>query len=571
MAESRAVMLLGAAVSAAILVGSHGVGRANSALDQAVQNPNNWAMYGRTYSNDRYSSLKQINDQNVDHLKLAWASQVGTNHGQEASPIVIGDTMYVSSSTGPAHVYALNARTGQIKWEYSPQIAEDVPPEACCGLVSRGVSFADGKVLFGTLDGHLAALDASTGKELWKTTVVNFKEGAVITSPPLIVKNLAIIGYGGGEYGVRGSLQAYDISTGKQVWKTWTVPGPGQPGNDTWKGDSWEHGGGDAWNVGTYDPKTNTVFWGTSNPSPWDAAVRSTGTSDYGKLTNAGTSTTLAIDPDNGKIKWQIQSTPADAWDYDGIVAPVLADMDVHGHQTPVYLKADRNGFFFVANRDTGKLLSAASFVPLNWAKGFNVAEDRPIENPNKRPRIDFKATDICPAAMGATNWQPMAFNPGTGLAYIPTNNMCMDMQAQPVTYHQGMFYLGNDFSMAPGHGGYLGELIAFNPETGKPAWSIKQPLPWNGGVMTTAGNLVFQGDIQGLFHAYDAKTGKELWHVRLGSGIVAGPVTFAVDGKQYVAVLSGRPSVMPAFMGETGKQILAATASGGTLFVFSL
>lgn len=570
MANQRTAMLLGAAMSAATLLGTYGLARADSALDAAAQNPGNWAMYGRTYSNDRYSPLTDINDQNVGQMKLAWAFQVGTVQGEEASPIVIDGTMYLSSANGPAHVYAIDATTGKMKWQYDTQIAEDVAPEACCGLVSRGVAYADGKILFGTLDDNLIALDANTGKELWKTKVTDYKDGSVITSPPLVVKNLAIIGYGGGEYGVRGSLQAYDIATGKQVWRTWTVPSPDQPGGDTWKGDSYIHGGGTAWNVGAYDPKTNTVFWGTSNPGPWDAAVRSTGTSDYGKLTNLGTASTLAIDPDTGKIKWQLQSTPADAWDYDGIVAPVLATINIHGADTPVYLKDDRNGFFFVADRDNGKLLSATAFAPINWASGFDVSTGRPIENVSKRPRLDFKATDICPAAMGATNWQPMSYNPQTGLAYIPTSNMCMDMKAQSVEYHRGMFFLGNDFSMHEGHGGWLGKLVAWDPVAAKPAWSVQQPLPWNGGTMTTAGNLVFQGDIEGVFHAYDAKTGQQLWHMRLGSGMGAGPVTYSVNGKQYVAILTGRPSTMPAFMGQAGKDILAASAAGGTLFVFS-
>jgi alcohol dehydrogenase (cytochrome c) len=249
----------------------------------------------------------------------------------------------------------------------------------------------------------------------------------------------------------------------------------------------------------------------------------------------------------------------------------VLGNVQIGGRETPIYMKADRDGFFFVANRDTGKLVSAEPFVPVNWAKSFDVAADRPIEDPAKRPRMDYKATDICPAWVGGKNWQPMSYNPETGLAYIPANNMCQTMQAAKADYHRGMFYLGNDFSVQPGHGGYLGQLLAWNPVTQKAAWAINRPLPWNGGTMTTAGDLVFQGDIEGVFHAYDARTGKELFHKYLGSGIIAGPVTFAVGGKQYVAILSGRPVGPPAYMGEAGTKILAATPQGGTLFVFSL
>ncbi len=571
MEAKRAKWLGGAVIAAGCLLASTGIGRADEALNQAAQNDSNWAMYGRTYDNERFSPLKQINSQNVGGLKLAWAFQVGALRSNEASPLVIDGTLYIPSSSGPRAVYALDAKTGVLKWQFQPDVAEDVAPYVCCDLDSRGVSYADGKILFGQLDGFLTALDAKTGKQLWKSKVVDYKEGAAITSPPLIVKNLAIIGFAGGEYGVRGALQAYDIGTGKRAWKTWTIPGPGEPGNDTWKGDSWKHGGGASWLVGSYDPKTNTAFYGTSNPSPWNAAVRSTGTSDYGKLNNQGSASTLAIDPDTGKIKWEIQSTGAGAWDYDGVNELVLADINVNGQKTPVYMKADRDGFFFVANRDAGKLISAEPFVPVNWAKGFDVANDRAIENPAKRPRLDYKATDICPSWMGGKNWQPISFNPGTGLAYIAANNMCQTMQATEVNYRRGMFYLGNDFSVDPGHGGYLGQLVALNPATQKPAWKMNLPLPWNGGTMTTAGNLVFFGDIKGWFHALDARTGKDLWKMNVGSGVGAGPITFAVDGKQYVAVLAGRSESPPAFMGEVGKQIMAATPEGGTLFVFSL
>lgn len=544
---------------------------ADDALDQALKDNNNWATYGRTYDNTRFSPLQQINDQNVGQLKLAYAFQLGALRSNEATPIVIGDTLYVSSSSGPRSVYALDARTGEIRWQYQPIIAEDVEPFVCCDLDSRGVTFADGKILFGTLDGRLIALDAKTGKEVWKTEVVDYKQGSAITSPPVIVKNLAVVGFAGGEYGVRGALQAYDLATGKQVWKTWTIPGPGEPGNESWKGDSWQHGGGAAWQVGSYDPKTNTVFYGTSNPSPWNAAVRSTGTSDYGRFTNLYTSSTLALDGDTGKIKWAIQQTPAETWDYDGVNENVLADITIDGQKTPVLMKADRNGFFFVVNRETGKLISAKPFVPVNWAKRYDVESGRLVEDPSKRPRVDYKATDICPSWMGGKNWQPMSFNPQTGLIYVTTNNMCQDMQAAEVNYRRGAFYLGNDFSVNPGHGDHLGQLLALDPATQKPVWTMNLPLPWNGGTMTTAGNLVFFGDIQGHFRALNAKTGKPLWQMNVGSGVGAGPMTYSVDGKQYVAILVGRGESPPAFMGEIGKKIMAATPEGGTLFVFSL
>ncbi len=408
-----------AALALGLLVASNGIGVADEALDQAARNDSNWAMYGRTYDNTRFSPLKQINDQNVGQVKLVYAFQLGALRSNEATPLVIGDTMYIPSSSGPKSVYALDAKAGTIKWQYQPDLPEDFEPYVCCDLDTRGVSYADGKILFGTLDGHLVALDAANGRELWTAKVVDYKQGSVITSPPLIVKNLAIIGFAGGEYGARGAIQAYDLGSGKQVWKTYTIPGPGEPGNETWKGDSWQHGGGAAWLVGSYDPKTNTAFFGTSNPGPWNAAVRSTGTSDYGQLRNLYSSSTLALDADTGKIKWYLQSTPAEAWDYDGVNELVLADIPIDGQRTPVMMKADRDGFFFVANRETGKLISAQPFVPVNWAKEYDVANVRPVEDPAKRPRLDYKATDICPSWMGGKNWQPILFNPETGLASI--------------------------------------------------------------------------------------------------------------------------------------------------------
>jgi alcohol dehydrogenase (cytochrome c) len=263
--------------------------------------------------------------------------------------------------------------------------------------------------------------------------------------------------------------------------------------------------------------------------------------------------------------------TPADAWDYDGVNELVLADIIINGEKTPVMMKADRDGFFFVANRVSGKLLSAEPFVPVNWATRYDVANVRPLEDSAKRPRLDYKATDICPSWMGGKNWQPMSFNPETGLIYVTTNNMCQDMQAAAVTYRRGAFYLGDDFKVIPGHGDHLGQLLALDPATQKPAWTVNLPLPWNGGTMTTAGNLVFFGDITGWFHALNAKTGAELWQMNVGSGVGAGPMSFAVNGKQYVAILVGRAESPPAFMGEIGKKIIAATPEGGTLFVFSL
>ena len=530
-----------------------------------------WPMYGRDYANTRFSPLDQINTDNASNLKLAYSFQLGSLRSNESSPLVIGDTMYVTTSWGPRYVYAINAATGERKWTYEPEIPEDVLQFACCDVNNRGVSFSDGKIFVGRLDGKLAALDAATGEEIWVADVVDYKQGSVITSPPLIVRNMAITGFGGGEYGVRGSLQAYDIETGKEIWKTWTIPGPGEEGNDSWKGDSWEHGGGAPWLVGSYDEKTNTVFWGTSNPGPWNSIVRGTADSNYGNFKNLYTSSTLALDADTGKIKWHQQATPHDAWDYDGVNEAVLADLKIDGTDFPAMMKADRNGFFYVVNRETGKIKSAEKFVPVTWADKIDLESGLPVEVSEKRPGPGRPAKDICPNLVGGKNWQPMTFSPQTGLVYIPSNNLCMDWSVSEVAYNRGTFYLGAEFPTKVGPGGHLGELLAWDPVAQKKVWGLKEDLPFNGGTLATAGGLVFYGNLHGVFKALDAKSGDELWQARLGSGIGAGPITYSIEGKQYVAIVVGRTASIPAFLGDVGKAMVAASPEGGALFVFTL
>ncbi len=480
--------------------------------------------------------------------------------------------MYVSTSWGPKYVYALDAATGARKWTYEPEIPDDVLQFACCDVNSRGVAYADGKIFVGRLDGKLVALDAKTGKELWKADVVDYTQGSVITSPPLVVKDKVITGFGGGEYGVRGSLQAYDINTGKQVWKTYTVPLKDEPNGDTWKGDCAEHGGGAPWLVGSYDPKTNTVFWGTSNPGPWNTAVRSTGNGDFGKLTNLYTASTLALDADTGKIKWWVQSTPADAWDYDGVNELVLADLKIDGQTVPAMMKADRNGFFFVVNRETGKVLSAEKYVPTTWAEKWDIATGRAVEDPGQAPGPGHPAKGICPNLIGGKNWQPMSYNPGDRPRLHPDQQCLHGLvgQRRHATSAASSISAANSRRI-DGPGGYLGELIAWDPVKHEKVWGMKDDLPFNGGTLTTGGDLVFSGDLHGDFRAIDAKTGKELWKKNLGSGIGAGPITYSVDGKQYVAIVVGRTVSLAAFLGDVGEKMLAATPEGGALFVFSV
>jgi alcohol dehydrogenase (cytochrome c) len=531
-----------------------------------------WPVYGGDMSNTRYSTLDKITPANVGKLKVAWALQLGSLRSQESTPVVIGDTLYVTSSHGPKNVFAVDARTGAVRWRYSPEVPPGIDQFACCDVNNRGVAYANGKVFVGRLDGHLVALDAKTGKELWKSQIIDFTQGSVITSPPTIVKNLVITGFGGGEYGARGFIAALEQDTGKEVWRFWTTPGPGEPGNETWKGDSWKLGGGAAWGVGSYDPKLNLLYYGTSNPSPWGASVRGPDTSEYGQFTNLYTSTTVALNADTGKLTWHYQSTPHDAWDYDGINELVLTDLSIDGRMTPVALKADRNGFFYVINRQTGKLISAKPFVPINWATGIDMKTGRPIEAPEKRPRFKVRAKDICPNLLGGKNWQPMSFNPQTGLVYIPSINLCMDMEGAEPTYQRGKFYLAFEFDLGKGGpGGYMSELIAWDPVKQHKVWGNKDELPWLGGTLTTKAGLAFHGDIRGMFKALDAKTGQMLWQFNTGSGISAAPMTYEAGGKQYVAVVSGRTFTIPLFLGPIGAKMVEASPEGGTLFVFEL
>jgi len=535
----------------------------------------NWSVYGGDSGNTRFSESKQINTSNVKQLKVQFAVQLGTNRSQESTPILVGDTLYVTSSFGPKNLFAVNAKTGEVRWSYSPDVPKGVDAFACCDVNNRGVAYNDGKIFVGRLDGFLIALDAKTGKELWKAQVVDYTQGSVITSPPTVTKNLVISGYGGGEYGIRGSIAAFDQATGKEVWRTWTVPASGEPGSETWKGDSGKYGGAAAWHIGSYDPKLNLVFYGTSNPAPWSAVVRGNDSSKVGQYTNLYSASVLAMNADTGKIQWHYQFTPHDAWDYDGVNELVFADLPYGGKKTPVVMQANRNGFFYVLDRASGKLLSANKFIPAaNWATDIDLKTGMPNETPGdvKRPGMKRKAVDVCPNLIGGKNWMPMSWDHETGLVYIPTMNLCMDMEGIDTEYKRGTFYLGVNFDLGKvGPGGHAGGMLAWDPVKGKAVWFNKDELPYVGGTLTTGGGLLFHGDIRGWFKAVDAKTGKELWKFNTGSGISAAPMTYTLDGKQYVAVVSGRTFSIPAFFGAIGEKMVAASPEGGTMYVFAL
>jgi len=540
-----------------------------------IASAQNWPVYGGDTGNTRFSQAKQVNTGNVNQLKVAWALQLGSLRSQESTPILVGDTLYLTSSFGPKNVFAVNAKTGEIKWRYSPEVPKGIDQYACCDVNNRGVAYNDGKIFVGRLDAHVAALDAKTGKELWATKIVDYTQGSVITSPPTLVKNLVITGFGGGEYGARGAIVALDQATGKEVWRTHTVPAAGEKGSETWKGDSGKYGGAVAWHIGSYDPKLNLVYYGTSNPSPWTAAVRGNDSSEVGQYTNLYSASVLALNPDTGKITWHYQFTPHDAWDYDGVNELVFADLPFDGKKVPVIMQANRNGFFYVLDRATGKLLSAKQYIDgVNWATGIDMKTGAPIEAPGnaKRPGLKRKASDVCPNLIGAKNWMPMSYDVDTGLVYIPTINLCMDMEGVQEEYKRGQFYLGVNFDLGKvGPGGHMGGVKAWDPVKQKQVWFNKENLPYTGGLLSTAGGVVFHGDLKGWFHGLDAKTGKSLWKFNAGSGITAAPMTYTLDGKQYVAVVSGRTLSIPAFFGALGEKMVDASPEGGTLFVFSL
>ena len=535
----------------------------------------NWPVYGGDTGNTRFSNATQVTTANVKNLKVAWALQLGTLRSQESTPILVGDTLFVTSSFGPKNVFAVNAKTGEIRWQYSPDVPKGIDQFACCDVNNRGPAYHDGKLLVGRLDGHVVALDAKTGKELWDAKVVDYTQGSVITSPPTVAKNVVITGFGGGEYGARGALVGLDPATGKELWRTHTVPAAGEKGSETWKGDSGKYGGAVAWHIGSYDPKLNLVYYGTSNPSPWSAVVRGNDSSEIGPYTNLYSASVLALNPENGQIQWHYQFTPHDAWDYDGVNELVFADLPFDGRKVPVIMQANRNGFFYVLDRANGKLLSAKQFVDgVNWATGVDMKTGMPIEAAGnaKRPGMKRKASDVCPNLIGAKNWMPMSYDQKTGLVYIPTINLCMDMEGIQQDYKRGQFYLGVNFDLAKqGQGGHMGGVKAWDPVKQQTVWFNKDDLFYSGGMLSTAGGLAFHGDLKGWFKALDTKTGKELWKFNAGSGITAAPMTYTLDGKQYIAVVSGRTLSIPAFFGPLGEKMVAASPEGGTLFVFSL
>ena len=530
----------------------------------ADSQPGNWLTHGRTYAEQRFSPLKEINDHNASRLGLAWYFDLDTRRGQEATPIVVDGVMYFS--TAWSKVFALNAATGARLWSYDPRVPPQWGARACCDVVNRGVAIWKDKIYFGTLDGRLIALDATTGHELWQQLTVDPRWRYTITGAPRIVKGKVIIGNGGGEYGVRGYVSAYDAETGKLAWRFYTVPGdPSKPFEQsmlaqaakTWTGEWWKNGGGGTvWDSIVYDPALDLLYIGVGNGGPWNEKYRS----PQGGA-NLFTCSIVALKPETGEYVWHYQEVPADDWDYDSAEQMILADIPIDGKTRKVLLHAPKNGFFYVLDRETGTLISAKPFTFVNWASGVDMKTGLPIESATARyPRGN--SPPIVPGPLGAHSWQPMSYSPLTGLTYIPVNDVGFNYKSdENFQFKDSALNFGIDM-VAAGMpqdpkikqailDGVKGKLIAWDPVQQKQAWAVERPGPWNGGTLVTAGNLVFEGTAAGQFEAYRADTGAKAWSFDAQTGVMAGPITYTVRGEQYVAVLAGWGGVFPMVTGE--------------------
>jgi quinohemoprotein ethanol dehydrogenase len=520
----------------------------DAALRNSDQDAANWLMYGRTYDDHRFSPLNQINEQTVSNLGLAWSREVGTTRGLEATPLVEDGTLYTTASWSV--VNAIDAKTGELKWTYDPKVPRERAYFICCDVVNRGVALYKGKVYVGTLDGRLIALDQKTGTPVWTVATTDPAQAYSITSAPRIAKGLVIIGNAGGEYGVRGYISAYDAESGKQAWRAYTVPGDPSKGFEskamesaakTWSGEWWKTGGGGApWEGTAYDPALDLVYFGTSNATAWYRAIRGRGDSLY-------TASILAVHANNGELAWYFQTTPGDNWDFDATQPLMQADLNIGGRARKVIMQANKNGFFYVLDRETGEFISGAPFAQgVTWASGLDPKSGRPIEVAGA---ADAKGSIVSPSPNGAHNWHPMAFSPSTGLVYLPAKSSSQFLHAPDAKwkYDANRLNLGLDASYEGPLGAKLGsmppekgELVAWDPVNQRAAWRVGYPTTEGGGVLATAGNLVFQGRADGILAAYRATDGKQLWQFDAGTGIIAPPVTYSVNGVQYVSVMAG-------------------------------
>ncbi|MBF8269997.1 MAG: PQQ-dependent dehydrogenase, methanol/ethanol family [Gammaproteobacteria bacterium] len=531
----------------------------------ADSEPGNWLTHGRTYDEQRYSPLAQINAGNVSNLGLAWYYDLDSSRGQESTPIVVDGVMYVS--TAWSMVKALDARTGALKWAYDPQVPKSWGVYACCDVVNRGVAIWNNTIYFGTLDGRLIALDAATGKPAWEVLTIDNTKPYTITGAPRVINGKIIIGNGGSEYGVRGYVSAYDAETGALAWRFYTVPGdPSQPfeapilaeAAKTWNGEWWKYGGGGTvWDSMAYDPDLNLLYIGTGNGAPWNQSIRSPGGGD-----NLFLSSIVALNASTGEYVWHYQTTPGETWDFTAAQHIILADLEINGQTRKVLMQVPKNGFFYVVDRTNGALISAQPVVATTWATHVDMATGRPVENPESRYDKTGKVWVGVPGPAGAHSWHPMSYNRQTGLVYVPINDAgFVYMPVQQLNIKPHSFNTGIDFGAAdlpPDPvvkkqimDSVTGHLAAWDPVLQRESWRVNYPGPWNGGVLSTAGNLVIQGTAASELVIYTADNGTKLWSMPVQTGVVAAPITYEVDGEQYIAVAAGWGGIYPLVTGD--------------------
>ena len=570
--------LLASAVGFALITGSSAfaAGVTDAMIENDAKSGGDVLTWGMGQNGQRFSTLTQINAGNVAKLVPAWSFSFGgeKQRGQESQPLVHNGKMFVTGSY--SRIFALDTKTGKKLWKYEHRLPDGIMP--CCDVINRGAALYDNLVIFATLDAQLVALNQDTGAVVWKEKIDEYSAGYSASAAPLIANGLLLTGVSGGEFGVVGRVEARDPKTGKMVWTRPVVEGHmgykdgkenGITGttNATWPGETWKTGGAATWLGGTYDAKTGLAYFGTGNPGPWNSHVR--------KGDNLYSASTVAIDVKTGQIKWHYQSTPNDGWDYDGVNEFVTFDMD--GKR--VGAKADRNGFFYVNDAETGKLLNAFPFVKkVTWATGIDLKTGRPNYDPANRPGdptaaggdgAKGKSVFSAPGFLGGKNQMPMAYSPKTGLFYVPTNEWGMEIWNEPITYKKGAAYLGAGFTIKPLFDDHIGSLRAIDPKTGKVAWEVKNEAPLWGGVLT-AGDLVFWGTPEGYLKAADAKTGKVVWQFQTGSGVVAPPITWTEGGEQYISVVSGWGGAVPLWGGEVAKKV-NFLEQGGSVWTFKL
>lgn len=607
--QARAARLLG--LSGAALIALAGCSKATyqpghgpatgapvSVQNVDVADDGQWTMPAKDYAATRYSGLAEINNDNAKNLQVAFTFSTGVNKGHEAAPLVVNNTMYIVTPY-PNYVYALDLTKpgAPLKWEYQANPAPASQGVACCDVVNRGAAYWNGKIIFNTLDGATIALDAATGKQLWKAQLGDIEKGETVTMAPIVADGKVIVGDSGGEFGVRGWLQALDADSGKVVWKAYAT-GPDKDvligpnfhpyyamdrgkdlGVSSWPGDAWKTGGGTMWGWVAYDPATKTIFAGTANPGPWNAEQR--------PGDNKWTAGMFARDVDTGQAKWFYQMNPHDVHDYDGINEIVLVTLNIGGRKRDVLMHPDRNGYLYVMDRATGQVLSADPYAYVNSSSGVDLKTGRLHKVADKVPKMGVVTRDICPTASGSKDWNPSAWSPRTQLLYIPHENLCMDWENVQANYIAGTPYVGAEVRMKAGPGGNRGEFTAWDPVRRKAAWQIKEDLPLWSGAVATAGDLVFYGTMDGWFKAVDARSGQLRWQFKTGSGIIGQPVVYkGPDGHEYVAVLSGvggwagaivsgdlSPQDPTAALGFVGAvpDLKQKSSPGGMLYVFAL